>query len=74
MKKLYKASSVKSLNIPTEYSTEYLQELFLIWYQYKHGKTSYAIAKDIILFNPKITQYDKTQINNKIIAIQELIR
>jgi len=74
LKKLYNASAVKTLSIPEDNTTEYLQELFMIWCKHKNDVSNYAIARDITPCNPSITQYEEKQIIRKITAIKKLIR
>lgn len=74
LKKLYYVSEVNTLSIPENYTTEFLQELFMIWYKHKSGVSSYTIAKNIIPYDPSICQYEEKQIKRKITAIEKLIR
>lgn len=74
LKKLYHASEVKTLSIPENYATEYLQELFMIWYKHKSGVSNYAMARDITPCDPSMSQYEEKQIIRKITAIKKLIR
>jgi hypothetical protein len=71
---IYAQSPIKTLQIPLENSTEYLQELFDIWIEHiVFEKTPYTIAEEFISDNGNKT-YDKTQILRKIKSIKKLLK
>lgn len=71
---IYNKSNIKSLNIPEEKATEYLQELLEIWFMHKSGVSNYTIAKDIMPYDSSKYQYEEKQIKRKIFAIKKLIK
>ena len=72
--KLYATSNIKSLQIPLQNSTEFLQELFEIWCKHiVFDLNPYEISIDIdILYDGAI--YEPKQIKRKLTAVRELIR
>lgn len=69
---LYTQMQIKSLQIPLENSTEFLQELFTIWYMFKNDMSPYKISKELIPYDS--LAYEPKQIERKLKAIRLLIK
>ena len=69
---LYTQVQIKSLQIPLENSTEFLQELLTIWYMFKSDMSPYKISKELIPYDS--LTYEPKQIKRKLTAIQLLIK
>ena len=72
LRKIYKISKISTLNIPEKNTTQYLQELFTIWYQHKNGSNLYSITKNLTPYNKAF--YYKNEIKRKIISLKTLFK
>ena len=70
--RLYQETDTKSLHIPIENSTEYLQELLEIWCLHKQDFNPYEISKALIPYEIGVS-YEKKQIERKLTAIRTLL-
>lgn len=73
IKDIYSSSAISSLQIPTKNSTQFLQELFQIWFMNKvDSLTPYEISSTIYSYHGKV--YEPKQIKRKLSAIAKLIK
>jgi hypothetical protein len=70
--RLYQETDIKSLHIPIENSTEYLQELLDIWYLHKQDFSPYEISRDLLPYESGVS-YEPKQIERKLTAIRALL-
>jgi hypothetical protein len=70
--RLYQETDTKSLHIPIENSTEYLQELLEIWYLHKQDFSPYKISRDLLPYESGVS-YEPKQIERKLTVIRTLL-